>query len=164
MNGGGDSIESQENISSWDNKESLSSLKYWKQWNWSCHEVNNHLLWWGCAVIIWGRHLMLHLTPAIVLNSTRHWCVPFEMHCLLLQPFISNYKMPNFILSDSLSRMLTASAFMLHSTSSSQAISTVAYPNIDYNKKFKTTVNIQMSDKPTSNFTERGLGVIRAKQ
>lgn len=37
-------------------------------------------------------------------------------HCLQLQPLISNYKMPNFILAASLSRMLTASPFMLHGT------------------------------------------------
>lgn len=67
-NGGEDSTESQETISSRDNRAPQSSLKCWKQWNWSCHEINNRLLGWCCAVIIRGRHLMLHLTPAIVLT------------------------------------------------------------------------------------------------
>lgn len=66
---------------------------------------------------------MLHLTPAIVLTvEDIDVCQTVEMHCLLLQPLISNYKMPNLILSGSLSRRSTARLVMLHSTSASQAI------------------------------------------
>lgn len=42
--------------------------------------------------------------------------MPAVEYCLLLQAHISNYKMPNFILAALLSRMLTASQFMLHGT------------------------------------------------
>lgn len=51
-NGGEDSTESQETISSWVNGAPQSSLKCWKQWNWSSHEINNYLLGWCCAVLL----------------------------------------------------------------------------------------------------------------
>lgn len=75
--------------------------------------------------IIYVGGLLLLLSKAGILRNTaschcpysrRHWCVPAAEHCLLLQPLISNYKMPNSILTASLSPMLTASPFMLHGT------------------------------------------------
>lgn len=42
--------------------------------------------------------------------------MPAGEHCLLFQALVSNYKMPNFILAASLSRVVTASQFMLHGT------------------------------------------------
>lgn len=42
--------------------------------------------------------------------------MPAVEHCLLFQALVSNYKKAKFILAVSLSRMVTASQFMLHGT------------------------------------------------
>lgn len=80
-----------------------------------------------------------------------------------LQPIflISKYQMPNFIF---FLPSRTARLFMHRSTTSAQAISLAAKPNIDLNAKFKEAVNNQMLGKAISNFIDICPAVTKAKQ
>lgn len=116
--------ESQLDVSIGDNEASFSQV-----WNTESSETDR-IIKWTIAFLLCCYYLRQksHATShsCYCPYSSRHWRMPVEMHCLLLQPLISNYKMPNLILSGSLSYRSTARLFMLHSASPSQAISPIA--------------------------------------